>query len=119
MAYAFTKFFTALKEVITTEDEPMVNIAGFHDGGSWHIALFPRQKHRPDAFFKEGDERIVVSPGVVEMAGVLVTPMERDFERLDAATAEGIYREVSLDGNILAKAIKAMVYEAENKAGYT
>ena len=119
MAYAFTRVFTALKKVITTEDEPMVNIAGFHDGGSWHIALFPRQKHRPDAFFKEGDERIVVSPGVVEMAGVLVTPMERDFERLDAATAEGIYREVSLDGNILAKAIKAMVYEAENKAGYT
>ena len=108
MAYAFTRVFTALKEVITTEDEPMVNIAGFHDGGSWHIALFPRQKHRPDAFFKEGDERIVVSPGVVEMAGVLVTPMEKDFERLDTEAVEGIYREVSLDGKILAKVIKAM-----------
>jgi hypothetical protein len=108
MAYVFTRFFTALKKVITTEDEPMVNIAGFHEGASWHVALFPRQKHRPDAFFREGDERIVVSPGVVEMAGVLVTPMERDFERLDAEAVEGIYREVSLDGNILAKVIKTM-----------
>jgi hypothetical protein len=108
MAYAFTRVFTALKKVITTEDEPMVNIAGFYEGGSWHIALFPRKKHRPDAFFKEGDERIVVSPGVVEMAGILVTPMERDFERLDAATVEGIYQEVSFDGNILAKAIKGI-----------
>jgi hypothetical protein len=108
MAYAFTRFFTALKKVITTEDEPMVNIAGFHDGGSWHIALFPRQKHRPDAFFREGDDRILVSPGVVEMAGILVTPMERDFERLDAEAVEGIYREVSLDGKILAKVIKTM-----------
>jgi len=30
---------------------------------------------------------------------------------------EGIYREISFDGNILAKAIKTMAYEAENKAG--
>jgi len=108
MAHAFTRVFTALKKVIPTEDEPMVNIAGFHEGASWHVALFPRQKHRPDAFFREGDERIVVSPGAVEMAGVLVTPMERDFVRLDATSVEAIYREVSCDGHMLAKVISAI-----------
>jgi hypothetical protein len=108
MAHAFTRVFTALKKVIPTEDEPMVNIAGFHEGASWHVALFPRQKHRPDAFFREGDERIVVSPGAVEMAGVLVTPMERDFVRLDATSVEAIYREVSCDGHMLARVISAI-----------
>jgi hypothetical protein len=108
MAHAFIKVLTTLEKVIPTKDEPMVNIAGFHDGGSWHVALFPRRKHRPDAYFREGDERIVVSPGVVEMAGVLVTPMERDFNRLDAAVVESIYREVSVDGNMLAEVIKDM-----------
>jgi hypothetical protein len=44
----------------------------------------------------------------VEMAGVLVTPMEKDFERLDTEAVEGIYREVSLDGKILTKVIKTM-----------
>jgi hypothetical protein len=86
----------------------MMNLAGFHDGKSWHIALFPRRKHRPDAFFREGDERVVVSPGAVEMAGVLVTPIERDFFRLDAQAVEAIYQEVSLDRNTVIRAIEAM-----------
>lgn len=105
---AFSKVFDALKEAIQTDDEPMVNIAGFYDKGSWLVVLFPRQKHRPDVFYKEGDGRIIVSPGVVEMAGVLVTPMETDFERLDAATVESIYREVSLDNSILVNAVENM-----------
>ncbi|MGB4224920.1 MAG: hypothetical protein WBJ54_13990, partial [Syntrophorhabdus sp.] len=105
---AFSKVFDALKEAIHTDDEPMVNIAGFYDKGSWVVVLFPRQKHRPDVFYKEGDGRIIVSPGVVEMAGVLVTPMETDFERLDAATVESIYREVSLDNSILVNAVENM-----------
>jgi hypothetical protein len=47
MAYAFTRVFTALKKVITTEDEPMVNIAGFHDGGS-----MPPPKTPPGCVFQ-------------------------------------------------------------------
>lgn len=109
MTKALTMFLRALKKAVEAQDEPMVNVAGFHNGGLWHIALFPRKKHRPDVFFREDNERIVVSPAVVEMAGVLVTPMERDFNRLDAAAAEAIYREVTLDGNMVKKAIKDMV----------
>ena len=70
--------------------------------------IFPRRKHRPDAFFKEGDDRVVVSPGVIDMGGLLITPLEKDFERLDIATIEGIYREVSLEGEIIARALNAM-----------
>ena len=36
-----------------------------------------------------GDTRLVVSPAVIEMGGVLVTPRERDFERLDASRRGG------------------------------
>ena len=70
--------------------------------------IFPRRKHRPDAFFKEGDDRVVVSPGVIDMGGLLITPVRRDFDRLDAAAVEGIYREVSLEGKIVERAIDAM-----------
>jgi hypothetical protein len=109
MTQTFLKVLAALKGAVHTDEEPMMNIAGFYDKGSWLVALFPRQKHRPDIFYKEGDERIVVSPGVVEMAGVLVTPMEEDFERLDAETVEAIYQEVSMDGDVFLKAIKNIV----------
>ena len=118
MAHTFMRVLASLKKVIPTDDEPMVNVAGFFnivgsEGlpkiGRWQVLIFPRRKHRPDVFYREDDERIVVSPAVVEMAGVLVTPMERDFNRLDAAAAEAIYREVSLDGGILMKAMQSMV----------
>ena len=76
----------------------------------WRLVLFPRRKHRPDAFFKPGDARVAVSPAVVEMGGILVTPFARDFERLDAVTVETIYKEVSLEGKSVESAIDAMTW---------
>ncbi len=91
------------------DEEPMINIACFYSKKKWRLIIFPRRKHRPDIFFKKGDARVVVSPGVIDMGGVLITPVEKDFERLDAATLEGIYEEVSLEGKIVEMAIDAMV----------
>ena len=102
---AFEKIVVALKEVLCTDEEPMMNVAGSLTEDGWRFVVFPRRKHRPDAFFREGDSRVVVSPGVVEMAGVIVTPVERDFERLDAETVEGIYEEVSLEGGTVDRAL--------------
>jgi hypothetical protein len=104
----FKSFLNALKKVLLVDDEPMVNIAGFYKGRKWHLVIFPRRKHRPDAFFTEGNDRIVVSPGVIDMAGLLVTPVERNFYELDGADVEGIYREVSLEGRIVERAVDAI-----------
>jgi len=101
-------FLKALKKVLITDEEPMLNIAGFYGEGKWCLVIFPRRKHRPDAFFEEGDTRMVVSPGVIDMGGLVITPVERDFERLDATAVERIYREVSLEGNIVERAIDTM-----------
>jgi len=106
---AFKGFVNALKKVLRLDEEPMMNIAGFHQERKWRLVIFPRRKHRPDAFFREGEGRVVVSPGVIDMGGVLVTPVEKDFERLDAAAVEGIYGEVSLETETVEKAIDAMV----------
>jgi hypothetical protein len=42
------------------------------------------------------------------MGGLLITPIEKDFDRLDAAAVEGIYGEVSLDGETVERAINTM-----------
>jgi ribosomal protein S18 acetylase RimI-like enzyme len=104
----FKRFLDALRKVLLGDDEPMINIAGFYDGKKWRLAVFPRRKHRPDAFFKEGEARRVISPGAIDMGGLLITPVVEDFERLDAAAVEGIYKEVSLEGEIVGKAIDAI-----------
>jgi hypothetical protein len=110
---ALKDFLKALKKVNAIDDEPMVNIAGLYKkgksgGGKWQLTIFPRQKHRPDAFFRDGDARVVISPGVIDMGGVLITPVEKDFERLDATTIEGIYSEVTMDGKIVERALAAI-----------
>ncbi len=105
---ALKVYLKALKNVLLIEEEPMINIAGFREEAGWRLVIFPRRKHRPEAFFKEGDDRIVVSPGVIEMGGILVTPLEKDFERLDGVTVESIYEEVSLEGKTVQEAIDAM-----------
>jgi hypothetical protein len=101
----FKHFMEALKQVLSSDEQPMVNVIGFHSERKLRLLIFPRQKHRPDAFFKEGNARIVVSPGVIDMAGLLITPREKDFDRLDGSAVESIYREVSLEGKIMEKAI--------------
>ena len=106
---ALQGFQNALKETLLLDEEPMMNIAGIYEERKWRLVVFPRRKHRPDAFFKKGDGRVVVSPGLIDMGGVLVTPVKKDFERLDAAAVEGIYREVSLEAKTVEKAIDALV----------
>ena len=104
----FKNYLSVLERILLVNEEPMMNIAGFHKEKKWRLVIFPRRKHRPEAFFKEGDARVVVSPGVIDMGGLLITPVEKDFHRLDAATAEGIYREVSLEGKVMERAVDTL-----------
>jgi hypothetical protein len=106
---AFKGFLEALRKVLLVEEEPMINIAGFHGQGKWCLVIFPRRKHRPDAFYREGDARVVVSPGVIDMGGLLITPVEKDFERLDRAFVEGIYEEVSLETEAVEEAMASLM----------
>jgi len=108
MERVFEGLLNALRRVLFLDEEPMINVAGFHEGEKWRLVIFPRRKHRPDAFFREGDARVVVSPGLIDMGGVLITPVEKDFERLNAAAVERIYAEVSLEPMILNEAIERL-----------
>jgi hypothetical protein len=105
MEKGFKCLLAGLRNVLSLTGEPMMNVAGFHQGDKWRLIVFPRRKHRPDAFFKNGEARVVVSPGLIDMGGVLITPMKKDFEHLDAKAVEGIYREVSLEPEILKEAL--------------
>jgi hypothetical protein len=106
----FRKLTGSLRTVLRSDEEPLLNVAGFFKGGRWRLVVFPRRKHRPDVYFKEADDRVVVSPGVIDMGGVLITPLERDFERLDGSAVERIYREVSLEGGTVDRVIDAMAW---------
>ena len=71
------------------ESEPMMNIIAWRKGEEFISVVIPREKHRPDAYFAEGEAQMMVSPGALDMAGLIITPREEDFSKinLDKATA--------------------------------
>ena len=89
------KYFDSLT-VHNGEPEPRYNMFAWRDSeGKFISAYFPREEHRPSCYFKEGDEQIFVSPGALDMAGLIVTPREEDFKKITEEDIKKIYKEVS------------------------
>ena len=90
-------FYCIVDELPRAESdaEPMMNIVCTFERGTFTVFIFPRARHRPASFFAEGEARLIVSPGAIDMAGVIVTPRREDFARLDGARVEAIFAEVS------------------------
>jgi diadenosine tetraphosphate (Ap4A) HIT family hydrolase len=94
---------TAMQEALPAPDEPMMNLLCAYDGTQWRVLIIPRRKHRPEAYYREGDERILISPGMVDMGGLIITPVEKDFNAIDAEQIGNIFKEVSMDDDTFAK----------------
>ncbi len=75
----------------------MMNLFCTYTGEGWRVTIFPRRKHRPEAYFRQGDQGLLISPGAVDMGGVLITPREQDFWKLTPELVSEIYREVAFD----------------------
>ncbi|MDZ7290822.1 MAG: DUF4922 domain-containing protein [candidate division KSB1 bacterium] len=84
-----------MKAILDTSEEPMVNIICHYHEPQWRVIVFPRRRHRPEVFFKTGADKILISPAAVDMGGLIITPIEKDFQKVDARMIEQIYREVS------------------------
>ena len=77
-------------------EEPLLNVISTYEKQSWRIFVIPREKHRPDYFFAEGENQILLSPASVDLGGVCITPLEKDFEKITKDQIEDIYRQVCL-----------------------
>lgn len=89
-------------------DEPMLNVLCSFVDSNWRAICFPRTKHRPEAYFRDGQEKVLISPAAVDMGGLVITPMKRDFERVDRKVIEGIFSEVSVHEEQLERVIDVL-----------
>lgn len=78
------------------EKEPRMNIVAWRDGSEDVIVVLPRDNHRPACYFEERDRRMVISPGALDMAGLIITPREEDFNRMSEDKLISILKEVSI-----------------------
>lgn len=79
-------------------EEPMMNLLVFLDESGWRMILIPRSKHRPSHYFREGERRILMSPGAVDLGGTCTVPAREDFDRITRDDVVEIFEEVSMPG---------------------
>lgn len=78
------------------ESEPRYNLFAWQDKQrGFTMAYFPREEHRPTCYTATRGEQLLVSPGALDMAGLLVTPRKEDFDRITESDITKIYKEVA------------------------
>ena len=90
------------------QPEPMLNIVAWCQGDEILSVVFARKKHRPDCYTLEGDRQFIVSPGALDMAGLIITPRSEDYGRLTSEMALHILQEVSLSRQELSQVANAI-----------
>jgi len=95
--------YEVIKELALQQDraEPLINIVCTYDPKLWTVYLFPRSKHRPASFHDEGEKRLVVSPGAIDMAGVVVIPERESYEKINGRLLAAVFSEVSMNTDVV------------------
>lgn len=109
----FQKLYHALP-VFPGEQEPRMNIICWRQ--SWMAGreeelvtvIFPRKKHRPDCYSAEGAEQMLISPGALDMGGLIITPRAEDFDRITFDNVAAILNEVTLSKEELTPVINVI-----------
>ena len=108
----FRRLYDAMPEM---DPEPMMNIVAWRRDEDFLSVVFPRTKHRPDCYYAEGDEQYIISPGALDMAGLIITPRQEDFERLTPEKALSILDEITLKGEALQQVLDTLKSSSGSK----
>ncbi len=92
---AFCKLIAGMP-VPEGETEPMMNILAYATPAGVRLVVIPRKRHRPSFYGCEDVGSMMISPGAVDMAGVIIAPRQQDFVNLHDDIVRKIYSEVSL-----------------------
>ena len=93
--------------------EPMMNVLClYEEEKGWRVLIMLRAKHRPEEFYMEGTENILFSPAACDYGGLCITPLEKDFNRLDKDLLNQIFNETSISEikfQLLKKELKSII----------
>lgn len=94
-ALLFGRLYNALP-VPKGEKEPMMNLLCFTTPAGVRLVVIPRKRHRPSFYGMDTEEQMLISPASVDMGGVFITPLEKDYNRVDADVIRKIFDELCL-----------------------
>jgi hypothetical protein len=108
MENGLLRFVHMMKHALNLQEEPLLNALCSYSSETWTVVLFLRSKHRPEVYFKEGSEKIMISPAAADIGGFIVTPIEKDYLTVDANMVESIFSEVSLSGTLTDRIMESL-----------
>ncbi len=112
---ALEKVMKCLPVHIDGEKEPSFNLVAWHNAqDEMRYVIIPRSKHRPDCY-TDPKATVLVSPGAVDMAGLLVTIRQEDFDTMTAERALAILQEVAYPKETMAKTIERLKTKFKKK----
>ena len=76
------------------DSEPMMNILAWYETSKWIVCIFARKKHRPSCYSAESEANMLISPAAVDLGGVFITPLEKDFEKITVEDINQILIEI-------------------------
>lgn len=103
-----TQIMTQLDE-LTDKGSDLVNILAHFDNDNWIVTIVPRSKHRPSCFYHEDETKLLISPGCVELSGVIVTPRKEDFDKISPKDVANILNEVTASDDIFMNLVKSLL----------
>jgi hypothetical protein len=90
----FSRIHRKLLIFKSTADEPDLNIHCSYTESGWRVLIFPRGNHRPWQFYAGENENILFSPASVDLGGLLIMPLEKDFEKTDKVSASDMMKQI-------------------------
>ena len=91
------------------DTEPMLNVLAWREEDSVVTILLPREKHRPACYTASCEaDRMLISPGALDMAGLVITPRKEDFDRLTPSLLVKTVGEVALGQEAFAKVLRRL-----------
>jgi hypothetical protein len=94
LAARVQRLIEILAEITGKRPEPMINIVAMAEAsGECVVSIFPRSKHRPRVY-ETGE--LTISPASVDLAGIVVVPVKRNFETVTGDDIGRIFDEVTL-----------------------
>ena len=92
------------------EVEARMNVIAYYAPADGYVTVvIPRSEHRPSCYYADDATHRLVSPGTLDMAGLVVTPRECDFESLTADEAVALLREVALSQSAADAVVEKLV----------
>ncbi|MEA5130079.1 MAG: DUF4922 domain-containing protein [Proteiniphilum sp.] len=92
----FEDVYQYLHHLQPEEVEPMMNVIAFTEDNKYKLHIFPRKAHRPGHYYEKGEKQLLISPGALDMAGLMICVREEDFEKISKHDIEDIYSQVSM-----------------------